>query len=191
MRVAVCQVPDIREDIEASLNWIRKFSAEAEAGQVSLICFPECFLQGYLTEKIHADKHAIDLSSTSLFRQLSAYKPVIVLGMIEKEKDLLFNTAVVIKQGKLIGKYRKTHLLDGEKIFTAGTAYPVFEIDDTRIGISICYDTQFAESTAELKKQGARLILCPSNNMMRYRTAEKYKHLHHAVRIERARENGV
>lgn len=50
-KVAVCQVPDIREDIAAAIGWIEKLADQAEDESISLICFPECFLQGYLTEK--------------------------------------------------------------------------------------------------------------------------------------------
>ena len=194
VKVAVCQVPDIREDIEASLAWIEKFARQAEAEGISLICFPECFLQGYLTEKHLAGEYAINLTS-SFFRKmldkLAGHKPMIVLGLIEKENKNLFNTAVVIKEGELIGRYRKTHLLKGEQVFKAGSEYPVFEINGLTFGINICYDTQFAESTASLAAQGARLILCPSNNMMRYETAKKYKYLHHEMRIKRVNETRV
>jgi predicted amidohydrolase len=193
-KVAVCQVPDIRENIQASLGWIEKFAGQAEAEGVSLVCFPECFMQGYLTEKSLARKFAVNLISPSfktILKQLAKYKPVIVFGLIEKENKDLFNTAVVIKEGELIGKYRKTHLLPGEQIFKVGSEYPVFETNGLKFGINICYDTQFAEAAANLASQGARLILCLANNMMRYETAEKYKHLHHKMRIERVNETGV
>jgi 5-aminopentanamidase len=194
VKVAVCQVPDIREDIEASLRWIEKFTRQAEDDNVSLICFPECFLQGYLTDEYLAKKYAVNLTSSAfktMIKQLIKYKPVIVFGLIEEEDKNLYNTAVVIKEGKLIGKYRKTHLLEGEQLFKTGSEYPIFEINDLKFGINICYDTQFPESVANVAKQGAKLILCPSNNMMRYETAEKYKHLHHEMRIERVKENKV
>lgn len=193
-KIAVCQVPDIREDVDASLGWIKKFVGQAEEKDVSLICFPECFLQGYLTEKPLAEKFAVNLNSPTfetILKQFSKYKPMIVFGLIEKEDENLFNTAVVVKRGKLAGKYRKTHLLEGERIFKAGNEYPVFEIDDIKFGINICYDTQFAEASAKLAGQGVRLILCPANNMMRRKTAEKFKHLHHEMRIERVKENRV
>src|SRR5205085_10957778 len=137
---------------------------------------------------------ALNLSSSAfekILKQLAKYKPVIVVGLIEEERGNLFNTAVVIKKGRLIGKYRKTHLLEGERIFRAGTEYPIFEVNGLKFGINICYDTQFAESAANLSEQGAKFILCPSNNMMRYETAEKYKNLHHEMRIERVKENKV
>ena len=193
-KIAVCQVPDIREDVEASLKWIEKFAEQAEASGVSLICFPECFLQGYLTERDLAEKYALSLASPAfekILKRLAKYKPVMVVGLIEEEAGNLFNTAVVIEKGSLIGKYRKMHLLDGERVFRAGAEYPVFETGGLKFGISICYDTQFAESAANLANQGAKLILCPSNNMMRRRTAEKYKNLHHETRIERVRENKI
>ena len=193
-KVAVCQVPDIQEDIKTSLKWIEKFAKEAEENQVSLICFPECFLQGYLTEMGPARQYAITLNSQifdKILDQLAKYSPMIVFGLIEENNEQLFNTAVVIKDGVLVGKYRKTHLLDGETLFTAGSEYPAFEINGLKFGINICYDTQFPEATAELAKQGVKLILCVSNTMMSHEKAKKYKHLHLSMRTERVKEKRV
>ena len=193
-KVAACQVPDIRENIDASLEWIEKFTNQAEQKGVSLVCFPECFLQGYLTDEQSAKKYAVNLTSVTfktILQRLTEYKPLIVFGLIEDDNGNLFNTAVVIKDGELFGKYRKTHPLDGERIFRAGSEYPVFQINDLKFGINICCDTQFSEATKNVAKQGATLILCPANNMMRYETAEKFKHLHHKMRIERVNETKV
>lgn len=194
VKVSVCQVPDISEDVGASLQWIHKFANQAEDEGVSLICFPECFLQGYITEKVLAEKYAINLNGLdfkSIVKQVAKKKPMIVFGLIEEEDGNLFNTAVVIKEGELLGKYRKTHLLQGEHIFEPGFEYPIFEVNGLVFGINICFDTQFAKAAANLAKQGVKLILCPANNMMNYNTAEKYKHLHHEMRMKRAKENHV
>ncbi len=193
-KIAACQVPDIRENIDASFKWIKRFTEQAEKKNVSLVCFPECFLQGYLTDEKSAKKYAINLTSSTfktLLQQLTKYKPLIVFGLIEQDDGNLFNTAVVIKDGELLGRYRKTHLLEGEQIFKAGSEYPVFQINGLKFGINICYDTQFPEAAKNVAKQGATLILCPANNMMTYETAEKFKHLHHKMRIERATETKV
>jgi predicted amidohydrolase len=193
-KVAACQVPDIRENIDSSLKWIKRFTERAEKKNVSLVCFPECFLQGYLTDKKLAKKYAVDLTSPTfktILQQLAKYKPLIVFGLIEQDNGNLFNTAVVIKDGELLGRYRKTHLLEGERIFKPGSDYPVFQINGLKFGINICYDTQFPEAAKNVAQQGATLILCPANNMMRYETAEKFKHLHHKMRIERVTETKV
>ncbi len=193
-KLAVCQVPYIIADVETTLRWIEKFATEAQEKSASVVCFPECFLQGYLTEEIVARKNAINLSSPlfdSILTHLAKYNLMIVLGVIEEADGSLYNTAAVIKDGLLCGRYRKTHLLDGEALFTAGTEYPVFKSGDLVFGINICYDTQFPEAAAKLTHQGATLILCVSNTMMSQRKAEKFKHLHLSMRAERAKEQKV
>ena len=46
-------------------------------------------------------------------------------------------------------------------------------------------------STKNVAKQGATLIHCLANNMMKYESAEKFEHLHHKMRIERVNETKV
>jgi predicted amidohydrolase len=43
---------------------------------------------------------------------------MMVIGLIEVEEGRLFNTAIVVDHGALIGRYRKMHLLGGEQIST-------------------------------------------------------------------------
>jgi predicted amidohydrolase len=52
MRVAVCQTPDIRQDPDAALAWIETYGEKAGAQAASLLCFPECFFQGFPTSVI-------------------------------------------------------------------------------------------------------------------------------------------
>jgi predicted amidohydrolase len=164
IKVAACQVPDVIGDIETSLRWIEDFADQAAAQEVSLVCFPECFLQGYVVEYEFAHQHAIELSSgvfSDIHDRLAALKSVLVFGLIERENNLLFNSAVVIDRGKLIGKYRKTHLFSGEGIFYPGTTFPVFETEGLPFGINICSDSRFPSAAASLASQGATVILCP------------------------------
>jgi predicted amidohydrolase len=194
VKVAACQVPDLREDVEGAISSIKAFSAKAEAQGIQLLCFPECFLQGYLLEKEKALRYALDLSSLAfkrLLERLPCTGPVLVIGLIEIEHGQLFNTAIVISRGQFIGSYRKAHLLGGENIFCAGTSCPVFEVDGLKFGINICYDTNFPEAARAIARQGAHLIVCPANNMMGHEKAEAYKSIHNAVRAERTKETGL
>lgn len=194
VKVAACQVPDFQADLEGALSWIAAFSAKAHSQGIKLLCFPECFLQGYLVDVEQAQLYALDLSSAG-FRQvlerLPQTGPMLVCGLIEQEGGRLFNTAVVVDRGRLLGRYRKTHLLEGERIFEPGSSYPIFEVDGLKFGINICYDTNFSEAAVALSAQGASLIVCPANNMMRREKAEEFKHLHNQIRAERARETGL
>jgi predicted amidohydrolase len=192
IKVAACQVPEIREDIETALACIERYAHRAEAYGASLLCFPECFLQGYLTAEGQARRHALQLSSpafASVLARLAKSAPMIVFGVIEVDEGAIFNTAVVVHAGRLIGRYRKMHLLPGEGLYTVGTDCPIFEVAGLKFGINICFDTQFPEASAALSARGAKLILCPANNMMQRPIAEQWKYRHNEMRARRAREN--
>ena len=82
--------------------------------------------------------------------------------------------AVVVERGVLTGRYRKTHLLRGEALFTPGTESPVFEVGDLRFGINICYDTNFPEAARKVAEHGATLLVCCANNMLPRKAAEDW-----------------
>ena len=198
VKVAACQVPEIRADIDTALSWIERCAEDAAVEHVRLLCFPECFLQGYLInspeEEEQARRLALDLSSPAfdeILKRLASIKPMIVFGLIEADREAFFNTAVVVSRGQLLGKYRKRNLRFGECFFQPGISYPIFEVSGLKFGINICYDTNFPENAAALADRGADLIVCTANNMMPYDKAEKSKLLHNQVRSKRAKETGL
>ena len=194
VKIAAAQTVEFREDIEAALNCAADVAARAEFEGASLLCFPEGFLQGYLTDEAPARRNALDLASPAfevLLNRLPKTGPMIVMGLIEVEQGRLFNTAIVVDRGTVIGRYRKVHLLGGEQIFDAGSDSHVFEIAGLRFGINICYDTNFSEAARKVADLGASLIVCPANNMHRRKTAEALKNMHNSVRSERCRETGL
>lgn len=89
----------------------------------------------------------------------------LVGGLAELDGARLFDTAVLIGPDGYIGKCRKTHLWNQEKLwFTPGDlGYPVFETRLGRIGLLICWDIWFPEVARILAQQGADLI-CSVNN---------------------------
>ena len=117
--------------------------------------------------------------------------PVIVMGLIEEEAGSFFNTAIVVKARRLIGRYRKKHLLAAERGYTPGNDCPIFEVDGLRFGISICYDTNFPETAHGIADAGGSLIVCCANNMLPRAKAEIYRDIHNAERAKRCRETGL
>lgn len=185
VRIAAAQTIEFREDIEAALNCATDVAARAKAEGGSLLCFPEGFLQGYLTEETPARRNALDLASPAfetVLNRLPKTGPIIVMGLIEVDNGQLFNTAIVVDRGAVIGRYRKAHLLGGEQIFDAGSDSPIFEVAGLRFGINICYDMNFPEAARKVADFGAPLIACPANNMLRRKTAEVFRDAHNAAR---------
>ena len=69
-RVAACQTPDIRGNIDDAVWWIQHYAQRATAQDVELLCFPEGFLQGYETrDRDWAHHYALDLTSPHVKHQ--------------------------------------------------------------------------------------------------------------------------
>ena len=82
--------------------------------------------------------------------------------MSEKERDIVFNTQVLVGPQGYIGKQRKLHLSRDEVFYyKGGREIPVFDIGPCKVGIVICYDNQFPEVARVLALRGAEVILMP------------------------------
>lgn len=194
VRIAAAQTPEFIEDIDAALAYARATIDEARAHGADLLCFPEGYLQGYLTSEAPARRQALDLASAeflTVLGRLPPSGPTVVMGLIERDAGRVFNTAVVVRGGRLLGRYRKMHLLGGERVFTPGDGRPAFEAAGLKFGINICYDGNFPEAARRAVDGGARLIVCPANNMMPRPIAEKWKEEHNRIRGARCRETGL
>jgi predicted amidohydrolase len=103
--------------------------------------------------------------STEYFAELARkHRLHIVPGLIERDRHLLYNVAVLIgPDGEIIGKYRKVCLPRGEIEggISPGDDYPVFDTRMGRIGMMICYDGFFPEVARELSIRGAEVIAWP------------------------------
>jgi predicted amidohydrolase len=159
---------------------------EANAGQrPDIVCLPEG-ISVIGTGKSYAEvSESVPGPSTerlgALARRLRCY---IVGGIYERSGSLIYNTAVLLDRGgRLVGKYRKTHLPreEVEAGLTPGSEYPVFDTDFGKVGLMICWDLQFPEPARALALQGAELILLPiwggSDVLARARAIENHVYL--------------
>lgn len=194
VRIAAAQAPEFINDLPRALEFLNATSDRAKAQKAHLLAFPEGFLQGYIVQERQAREVAIDLSSQRFLELLEEFPtsgPILVVGMIELADGKLFNTAIVVKDQKLTGKYRKHHLLPSEAAFTEGHELPIFEVLGLKFCINICYDTNFPTLAEQASQMNAELIVCCANNMLKRGTAEKWKWLHNSVRGQRCQETGL
>lgn len=88
----------------------------------------------------------------------------VVGGLLEREGDALYNSAVVVGPGNFFGRYHKTHLWDKEKLlYEPGRELPVFQTPLCNVGVLICYDAWFPEAARTLALRGADLLCVPAN----------------------------
>lgn len=125
-----------------------------------------------------AEDAATGPTVTALAASAARLGVAIVAPIYERdpESGRRFNTAVVLdRRGKIVGKYRKTHIPEGKneqgafnEPFYFGPArdvaeyFPVFDLGFVRIGVSICYDRHFDGVVRSLAAGGAELIFSPA-----------------------------
>lgn len=134
-----------------------------------LLVLPELFATGYVfisKDEVAALSEEGDMETARFLKQLSFQTgAVIVAGFIEKEKDNFYNAAMMVRNDRLIGIYRKIHLFYEEKRwFVAGNKpFEVYNVNDARIGMMICFDWIYPEACRTLAINGAQVIAHPSN----------------------------
>ncbi|MEX2234920.1 MAG: carbon-nitrogen hydrolase family protein [Cyclobacteriaceae bacterium] len=153
---------------KSTLDNLQAFSAlvdQAGAQKADIVCLPEgATIVGTRHDYISGSEPVPGPTTKYLGDVARKNNLYIVAGLLEKEGDVVYNTAVLIdRNGNLAGKYRKTSLpreeIDGG--VTPGNSFPVFDTDFGRIGIMICWDVTFPEPARALAQQGAEIIFLP------------------------------
>lgn len=153
-----------------NLDLMRHKLREAAGRGARLIIFPECALTGYsFDSKEGAWPHSETLPGPSADRLAADCRELgvwAVFGLLERDGDRLFNACALVGPGGLVGGYRKVHLpyLGIDRFATPGDRpFAVHDLGGLRLGMNICYDGSFPESSRVLALLGADLIVLPTN----------------------------
>jgi predicted amidohydrolase len=120
--VGLIQMECVLMEKEQNLHKALQFLSEL-AGKAKLVCLPELFTTGYnldvMGDALYDLAEPIPGRTTAKFCQKGKEYEMAILGnLIEKDRELegvLYDTSFLIdSRGKLIGKYRKTHLYPKE-----------------------------------------------------------------------------
>lgn len=171
VRVAVVQFnPQVGLDnLEANALAVRKRLEQAVRGGANLIVLPELATTGYCFDsREEAFAHAEPVPDGRTVRGWTDFArehQVYLVGCLpELDGRQLFDTAVLVGPDGFVGKYRKTHLWNEEKLFfTPGNlGFPVFETRIGRIGLLVCWDIWFPETARIVGQLGADIICIPT-----------------------------
>ncbi|WP_366923493.1 hypothetical protein MFMK1_000387 [Metallumcola ferriviriculae] len=167
-QIAGIQMTPIMNDVDANLK--RGIQSIRQAGQeADLIVLPELWTTGY-----YLSKEAFNLlaeerdGKTVSTMQAEAHRTEssIICPFVEKnDKDDIFIAAAIIdSDGELRAVARKSLLWGREQnIFQKGEIrYPIFDTKIGKVGVLICYEMEFPETSRLLALQGAEIIVCPS-----------------------------
>lgn len=140
-----------------------------------LIVLPELAFTGYYfrdrqeVKTLAEDPHH-SVTVDVLKKLCKKKKFYLVTGFAEKVKDKVFNSALLIGPNGIKHIYRKIHLFNEETNWFDEGDIPlqVNRVNNTRIGIMVCFDWAFPEVTRVLALQGADIICHPSNLVLDY-----------------------
>lgn len=134
-----------------------------------LVVFPELHLFGdgspdrQRTEALQAAAEPLDGEFVAGLRAIARDLGIwLVPGSICERGPAgeLFNTELVLSPtGGIAGSYRKIFPWRPHEPYDPGSAFATADLEQTRVGLNICYDAWYPETTRQLAWMGAEVIL--------------------------------
>ena len=166
MKIALAQIAPklgaVKENLEKHIKAIERAKKEG----ADLIIFPELSLCGYYAKDMYYEILPKVNEAIEMLREKS-HGISIILGIVEENKKIkgvLHNSAILLKDGIIIGTAQKVYLpnygmFEDMKYFKPGNKIRVFETEKCKIGIAICEDFWHPEVVHTLALKGAELVV--------------------------------
>ena len=170
LKIACVQFEPVIGDVAGNLAAMEKRIRAAHREGAAVIVLPELADSGYVFNDIEeVGRLAAPIPEGESSRRLIALaqelKLYIVSGLAERDGESFYNSAVLCGPKGYVGKFRKLHLWNREKLFfePGNLGLPVFDTGIGKIGMAICYDGWFPEIFRQMALKGAELICIPTN----------------------------
>jgi len=171
MRVALGQFNAVVGDLDGNAEKMREIYAQAVQSDVDLLVFPELAICGYPPEDLLHKKHFLTDCSLALDKLAAdCTDTTIVAGFAESFRGNCYNSAAVLKDGRISKIYRKAQLpnygvFDEPRYFQPGTEPVVINVGGLNVAVTICADIWEIEwlvdflgsHFAKYSKKGSRL----------------------------------
>jgi predicted amidohydrolase len=173
LKVSTVQFENKSGDKAYNLSVIRKYASIAAQQGAKAVAFHECSITGYTFARHLSKDQMLDLSEyipdgesiRELQKIAAEYNIHVLAGLFEKDKnDKIYKAYVCVNKNGLVANHRKLHPFINPNI-TPGDHYTVFDIEDWKCGILICYDNNVVENVRATRLLGAEVIFMPHVTM--------------------------
>jgi len=169
-RIGLVQMESFVGQTERNYLTITRLAQTAQKQEISLLCFPECALNGYSPQDALEIGESLESSWIRQLRECSADLGLTLLvGLVEQvsEHDKPYISHVILSPGEEPAVYRKVHLGRSElDFFNPGDHFPIFNAHGTTFAIGICWDWHFPETAAIYSLKGAEVLFAPHASPM-------------------------
>ena len=164
MRIALAQINPVVGDIAGNELLISNAIADARAAGAALVCVPELAITGYPPEDLLLKPHFVADAAAALERIAKGVVGIVAIVGYPEQAEGLYNSAAVLADGKVAGRYRKNNLpnygvFDEHRYFEAGSRAAVLEINGVSVGLSICEDIWTAGPPESVEVEAGAAII--------------------------------
>lgn len=152
-------------DISTNVEKMRTLALEAREQGADVIVFPELALLGYPPQDLLLRPSLSGRIKSALSSLSDIDDIVMIVGYPHVDHHGTFNSAAILHNGHQKGFYHKQYLpnygvFDERRYFDKGRNQVLFDYKGITIGLLICEDLWEKNLIAELKEEGAELIVC-------------------------------
>lgn len=166
--VGVLQSASRIGDVEENIRRISDAAGEARAQGADVLLTPELFTTGYAPGElagVTARDARVIVDSCAAIAQRHGIALVASSPHVDAEGRRFIGACFFDASGEVLLEYRKTHLWgeDENAVFSSCTEAPrVTAWRGRTIGIEICFDIEFPETTRHLAREGAEIVFVPT-----------------------------
>jgi predicted amidohydrolase len=167
MKVVALQMAATPGDVAGNIAAVVEL-ANLHGRGADLVVTPELVTSGYDLELLGSAgrelAEPLDGPSVSTVAEVAAdIGATIVLGLLERDGDAVYDSAVTISPDGAVSTYRKSHLYPPEvAVFTAGSSLDTVVTPAGVIGPLICFEHAFPDIATTLALAGASVLVIPS-----------------------------
>ncbi len=162
----MAQINPLVGDVPGNTQLVLRHAEAARAQhKADVVVFPELVLTAYPPEDLLL-RPSLDIRIEQALSALCAARlPLLmVIGYPGRVDGQLFNMLAVIREGVVVGTYRKHCLpnyqvFDEKRYFREGSAPLVLDIDGVPVGFTICEDLWEPEPMLQAAAAGAKLMI--------------------------------
>ncbi len=168
LRGALAQVNTTVGDIDGNASLVAEWIARARDEGAQLVVFPEQTITGYPAEDLWLKPHFLAAARRALDGLAASVEGIVALVGYPEHEGATYNSVAVVADGAVRARYRKVLLpnysvFDERRYFEPGDGPALIEINDARIGLTICEDIWYPGPPASIEAlAGAGLIVNPS-----------------------------
>ncbi len=166
MRCALAQLNLVVGDVDGNTSRIvAAANAARDESRADVVMLPELAVSGYPPEDLLFHAGMRSQVARSLERLRTEVRGItLIAGYPEYEGARIFNSAIVIRDGRIIANHRKACLpnyrvFDEKRYFTPGVLPTIVELGGIRAGVLVCEDIWEAEPARLAREAGAQVLL--------------------------------